>query len=252
MEFIKKNTKYFVDSFKVDLRFLYCILYDFICYGIIFLVLRVYQNLLTKLLMKMPNPSILQSMDPSNPEITQTLAALKGVFFSLILYSILFFIVAFLIWCLFKGLIWKQMFNQRFTFKFYKKFLLANVLWLVIWLIPIILFFIFVKQNVLVYLLIIIFFLMIYLTYILYIKSIKEKKIKKIIKATFRVGFKRIHHFIIPVILMIIVFLILTQIYWLFKGLSQGVQAIILLFILIVFIAWTRFYWINVVDGVSK
>lgn len=252
-KFLKNNISAFVDSFKnIDLRLVYSVLYDFIGYGLIIICFRIYQYFLEKLFVKMPSTSLLQSLDATSAQLTQTLAALKAVFFWLILYSVLLFIVILLIWCLFKGLIWNQIFNKKFTFKFYKKFLLVNLLWVVIWLIPIVLFFIFVKQNVLVYLLIIVFILMIYLSYILYIESIKQKKIKEIIKETFRIGFKKIYYFIIPGIVMVILFFILMQLYWLFKGLSQVVQAIIFLIILIVFIAWTRFYVVNVVEGISK
>lgn len=252
-KFLKTNITAFTDSLKtIDLRLLYCVLYDFIGYGLIVFFFRIYRQILAKLFVKMPSIALLQSLDPTNPQVTQVFAMLKGVIFWLVSYTILLFIIILLVWCLFKGLIWNQVFNQKFTLKFYKKFLLVNLLWIVIWLIPIILFFIFVKQNVLVYLLIIIFVLMIYLTYILYIESIKKTKIKKIIKETFRVGFKKIYHFIIPIIVMVIVFLLLMQLYWLFKGLSQVVQTIIFLIILIVFIAWTRFYMVNIVEGISK
>ncbi len=251
--FFKNNINAFVESLtKIDLRLLYCVLYDIISYGLISLGFRVYQSLLAKLLVKMPPIELLQGLDTTSAELTQTLAMLKDVFFGLISYSIILIIFIFLVWCLFKGLIWNTVFNKKFTFKFYKKFLLVNLLWFVIWLIPIVLFFIFVKQNVLVYLLIIIFILMIYLTYILYIESIKIKKIKEIIKSTFKIGFKKIYCFVIPIIVMILVFLVLMQLYWLFKGLSQVIQAIIFLIILLVFIAWTRFYMVNVVENFSK
>ncbi len=253
MDFLKKNVNAFIDSFKnLDLRLLYCVFYDFICYGLLLFFFRIYQNLLAKLLVKMPNPDILQSLDVTNTQLTQTLASLKGIFFWLIIYTIILFILIFSVWCLFKGLIWNQVFNQKFTFKFYKKFLLVNLLWLLIWLLPTVLFFIFVKQNALAYLLIIMLILIIYSTYILYVKSIKIKKVKKIIKETFRIGFKRIYHFIIPAIVMILFFLILMQFYWIFKGLSQVLQAVIFLIILIVFIAWTRFYMANILRSVSK
>ncbi len=252
-KFLKTNITSFTDSFKkLDLRLLYTVLYDVIGYGIIIIFLRIYQNILAKLFVKMPNIALLQNIDPTNPQITQTLASLKSVFFMLGVYTILFLIIIFFVWCLFKGLIWNQIFNKKFTFKFYKKFLLLNLLWLVIWLIPLIISFLFVKQNVLVYLLIIMFVLIIYLTNILYIKSVNIKKIKEIINETFRIGIKKIHHFIIPIIALALVFLVLMQTYWLFKGLSQIVQAIIFLIIIIVFIAWTRFYMVNVVRTIEK
>lgn len=252
-EFMKKNINAFLESFKkLDVRLLYSILYDVIGYVLIGGCIKVYQTVLYKLLYKLPDISSLQSIDPSNPQIAQVLASLKIVFSQLAIYTLLLGAAVFLIWVFFKGIIWSAVLKKSVDFKFYRKFLLVNLLWGLIWFFVLILSFIFVKQNVLAYLAIIFFMLLIYLTCILYYNSVKEKKIKRIFNETFRIGLKRIYYFIIPAVVMFLVFFILMQSYWFFIRLSDVVQAVIFIIIGIVFVAWTRFYVSNIVEIASK
>ena len=85
-----------------------------------------------------------------------------------------------------------------------------------------------------------------YLTNILYPLFLKDNKINKI-KNAFKLGIK-IHHFIIPYAIIIVLFFVISRIYSL---VAININPNFFFGVLLVFITWMRYYFVEIVDSLS-
>jgi len=196
---------------------------------------------------------LLQNPENLSPEMAeQTLSLVKGHVISIMAYTILLLIFVFLAWTLFKGIIWNITLKKKFTLKYYNQFTLLNLLWFALWLIPVILIIISLKRKPSIIFLLLALIFIIYLTNILYILFTKKNLIKHALKNTFKIGFNKIHFFLLPYALMLITMLIISLILLPANFLPERIFTSISTIVLVFYLAWARFYLADVVSGLAK
>ncbi|TKJ17699.1 hypothetical protein CEE44_04165 [Candidatus Woesearchaeota archaeon B3_Woes] len=191
-----------------------------------------------------------EMMQLQQTEISQISSQLSNFLWSIFVGIAIVALVTFIAMCIFKGLIWFRIANKKFNFNYSKKFILLNLLWFLIWITPAILLFFVLKKEIIAYLLVIITILLLHFTNLLYISFTKNPKLSSIKKA-FKIGIKKIHLFILPYLIAIIIFLVISQLYWLYNFMPGNTSTIITVLILIIYLAWFRIYLYNVVKDIK-
>lgn len=177
------------------------------------------------------------------------LPQLKGFIIYILAIIALYIAILIIAWALCEGTIWNLILNKKPSLKYYGKFLSLNIIWIIA-LILISLFSVLIfKKESAPYILIVLGIVFIYITPLMYILFAKENKIFQSIKITFSLGFKKIHHFIIPYIVIFLIFLILGFIYVLLNNFQEKLAAGIFIILLSVFITWVRYYLAEIVQN---
>lgn len=190
-------------------------------------------------------------MSASAAEVSVNIALIRGFIISLSLTTVLFLIYFAVVWSFFNGNIWSIILRKRFTLKYYKKFLLLNLAWVFAWAVFSVVFLMSMNRTAAVYFFIIIFFIIIHLTNILYVSFTEEPKLKSVKKA-FELGFKNIHRFIVPYVLIWIVGIVLSFVFLIFRPLPDKLESGITLVLTLPYLAWLRIYIASCVDKVKK
>ena len=265
--FLKQNCDIFINSFKrINLKIFLILFFDILFYFIFMQAGNFFMNVIQK---RAANVDLTQNFMNLNQQVANTLLTSVRGFFSFLIISLILFAVLMIInWSLFKGLNWAITANKKFNLKFFKKFLQLNLIWLPIWFLLIFLFAIIIKPTAAPIYMVIILIIAFYLTNILYPLFLKHtetqyvsgaKKSKaflgnskiKTIKEAFKLGIKKIHHFIMPYLIIIIFFLIISKLYKLIT-LNIDANPNIFFGIILIFIAWMRYYFVEIVESLSK
>lgn len=249
MDFLKQNYNIFINSFKrINLKIFLILGLEFLFYFTFMLA----GNFLIKLLeKKTANVDLTQNLMGLNQQAANTLlTSVKGMFSFLVISMILFGILIIISWSLFKGLIWTITTNKKFSTEFFMKFLKLNLIWLPAWFLLMFLFAIIIKPAAAPIYMLITLATAFYFTNILYPLFLKHNKIK-IIKESFRLGIKKIHHFIMPYAIIIVLFFIISRLYSLIT-LNINANSNIFFGIILIFVAWMRYYFVDIVGSLSK
>ena len=246
--FIKQNFTWFINSFKrINLKIFLILILDILFYFIFVQAGKFFIKIIQK---KAANVDLTQNLLGLNQQAgSNLLSSVRGFFFFLVFSVILFIILMIINWSVFKGLIWSITTNKKFNLKFLKKFFLLNLIWLPFWFILIFLIAIGVKPTTAPIFMIISLALAFYLTNILYPLFLKDNKINKIREA-FKLGIKKIHYFIVPYAIIIILFFIISNIYS-FVAANNNLNQNIAYVLLLVFVAWLRYYFVEIVNKLS-
>ncbi|MDP6548181.1 MAG: hypothetical protein QF917_04465 [Candidatus Woesearchaeota archaeon] len=247
ISFIKQNYSNFINSLgNINLKIFIILILDILFY---YTLMQTGRFLITQIQKKSTNIDLSQNLlELSQQNAAQLLSSLRGFFFFIIISLILFVIAVIINWSIIKGIIWNLTGNNKPSLKFMKKFLLLNFIWLPIWTVIFLLIAFGIKQEAAPIFMIIAFILAIYLTNILYPLFLADNKITNI-KKSLRLGFKKIHYFIIPYIIIIVFFLILSKIYSI-ATLGININPNVSYALIIIYIAWVRYYMIEVVDSI--
>ena len=247
--FVKQNYHIFVNSFKrINLKIFLILLFDILFY---FVFMQVGNFFIKALEQKASNVDLTQNLlGLSQQSATQLLSSVRGVFFFLILSAIIFIILMTINWSFFKGWIWSITTNKKFNLKFFKKFFLLNIIWLPTWFILIFLFAIIIKPQTAAIFMLITLIIAFYFTNILYPLFLKNNKIS-VIKEAFKLGIKKIHHFVVPYLIIIILLLTISRIYSLIT-LNIYINPNIFFGVLLIFVAWLRYYFVEIVDSLRQ
>ncbi|MDP7115874.1 MAG: hypothetical protein QF915_02355 [Candidatus Woesearchaeota archaeon] len=179
-------------------------------------------------------------------ELTSTLGTVQGFLFYLILFLVVFLIYALLDVTLIKGYIYTRITETKFTKKYAIKLFKANLIWYA-FIVAILLFLLVLLKNLVIAPMI----LFIGISFLLYVTVIFQIVFaidqKKIIKRVFFVAIQRIHKFILPLVLLIIIFSIITVISRGLQYVPQPIAQILSGAILLLFFAFGRFYLAAVV-----
>src|SRR3989344_6848933 len=204
--FITQNYLLLINSFKrINLRFFLILAFDILFYFILMQTGNFFLKIIEK---KAANVDLAQNLLGLDQQAASgLLTSLRGFFFFLIISAILFLVLEAINLSVFKGLIWTATANKKFNFKFFKKFLLLNLIWLPSWFLLIFLFAVIINPETSPIFMMIILGMAFYFNNILYPMFLKENKLRKIKKA-FKLGIEKIHHFIVPYGIIIILFLI--------------------------------------------
>lgn len=247
--FITQNYLLLVNSFKrISLKFFLILAYDIVFYFIFMQIGNFFLKIIEK---KATNVDLTQNLLELNQQAASgLLTSVRGLFFFLIFSAVLFLVLIVVNWSVFKGLIWATAANKKFNFGFFKKFLLLNLIWLPSWFLLIFLFAVIIEPATAPIFMAVTLIMAFYFTNILYPLFLKDNKLNKI-KEAFKLGIKKIHHFIVPYAVVGVLFYIISKLYSLTAA-NIGLNPNVFLGILLIFIAWLRYYFIEVVYSLHK
>lgn len=184
-------------------------------------------------------------------DITQKLTEINLTFFIVILRTILLllviFIVSVMVGIFFKGMIWAKILNKKFDVRFYRRFALFNLLWIIPWALLIVVLLFTIKSAIVFWYILGVIVIFLHFTSIICVLFEKDKKFLKILKDTFTAGIKNIHYFVIPYLLIALIFFALVYILSLFRFLPWQIHAIFFVLVLLIYFAWTRIYVSNII-----
>ena len=273
-DYFKNQIKLFLNSFKeFDTRTLFIILYDMIFFLIsissIYILVRVFSNKALAI-----NNLPIQQITVSQELARSMLAEFKSFLLFLIIAPLIVSFIIFVSMSILKILIWFNIARKTITAQEIIKFIGIRALWLLIsigitiLLTPLFLLAYFAAQassfNLLFIVGAILFFIFVFFNNIKTIMYIKytETKSLSIIKSSFLLGIKKAHYFIIPCIIIGVIFILFFNSYfYVFKFFFErfipvdGESIKTMFFYLIIpmasLFAWFRIYFYNVVKDIE-
>ncbi len=253
--YFKKSWELLLNSFKeFDNRAIHIVLYDLIFFSISFLSLFLFGRYLQNKSIELNLISIDKLIGMPPEELALFSSQLKGFLMAMIIGFLLVALIVFLSMCIFKALIWFKVAKKKITLNDISKFTLLNLLWFLIWSVLAVVLFWFMKKQLLAPLFIVIALLMMHFTNLLYIFFSDSKGLGAklgVIKESFKFGIKKFHLFIFPYFIMLVVFLMILQLYWLYSFMPESIQSILTSIILLTYLAWSRMYLYSVVKGMK-
>ena len=203
------------------------------------------------------------------------LAALKSLYYGLIVCLILLIIFLFFAWSFFQGQIWSTILKKKFNFDYFKKFLLLNLacipLFIVLCFLTVIcleffnLLFLFfsnagLNTSIVMFMLFLlltfvflpIIFYLINFTSILYFYFTKKNKILDSFKNTFNIAVKKIHLLYVPYLIISFVFVLLSVFTIPLNFLPVWLVSLILFTLLVIYAAWVRFYIVIIIAKLER
>ena len=169
---------------------------------------------------------------------------------TLVLLIIIYAIIFIIAWAIFKSLIWSELMGRKFNLHHLKNFTILSTIWLVIWGLILFLFPLLIREGLQGAVFLVLLAVFLHTSVVVYILFTKENLLRHSIHKGFSIAFGRIHHFIIPylvifalyyVVIVNVVFRILMLIPA--ERLVQGISIVITL----VYVVWVRSYLIEVV-----
>lgn len=245
--YFKNNYNLFINSFKrIDLRIFFIAFFDLVFYFLVFLISITTFSIIQKKAFTISLPQNIVELGAENLE--KMLVAVRAFYFLLIIMLILMFLMIIIDYSIFKGLAWGFTIKRKFNFKYFLRFFLLNLIWLSIFIVLAFLFSIIFNEIAFLIYLFILLLVWIYFTNIIYTLFVKKEDIKSILKA-FKLGFTKIHYFILPYIILGIILLIIFFIMNLVIFLPYGIGLTIIILLLLFYLAWARFYIVEIVES---
>ena len=248
LNFLEINHENFINSFKnINFNIVFMVFYDLLFYSASALVLFAGFKFMQKRAEAVNLPANILALNAQ--QAAGLLGSLRG-FFYLLIFTVIFLILLLIInWSLFKGLNWSIASKRKFNLAFFKKFLLLNLAWLGSIIILVFLVAVSFNQSAVPIFLLAIFIISAYFTNILYALFMRENRFKAV-KRAFALGFSKIHYFIFPYAVMVLILYVLFKLSSLIT-LPQRAYLAALILIFTVFIAWSRLYIVEVVNSVN-
>ncbi len=179
---------------------------------------------------------------PSKEELASAIQVAQSFITSLVIYTILTLILSVVLWSIFKSLILAKLFNKTISINYILRFILLNIIWFLIFFIMLVLSYLLVVPTILIYLTLIELLLLFYLTPILYVLYLTKNKIKEAILDSVKIGFGNLYRFILPYLVVIVLFSIVAQSQWIIGLFPQPLSFFISLTVVLAFTAWFRYY----------
>jgi len=208
--------------------------------------------------------AILQKVAPASVQ-AQAMTAIEGVTNDMnvflayfIVGTVILAIASLFLWIISRLLIWKLTLGKSADLNGLWKFSLLAMVFIAISILvlalPLYSFVVYVKQNnllsiALILLLPLLISVLLYFTNLSFIFFVeqRERNTMDILKRTFKSGFRRIWNFILPLLLMVVMFFIVSLVSRAFELLSRAMTVFMSSLMLLVFLAWCRYYFADVV-----
>ena len=244
-EYLKSKFDEFINSFKtLDRTLLYIVVYKLVFY----IAIVISYNKFASILQEKSGPILAiasSSISHSAEVLSSQAATLKGFLFSMLGYLIFFVIILYIIYTLMNLFIWSTITRTKLkksSKNFIMKFFGLNLIWLIGWIVVIFLLLMSLRKETVPYWFAGVAFVYSHLTVLLYIAYFKRKKISRSLKSAFNTGFAKLHKFIIPYILAVVVFAIVNAVFTpIGTRLYTGVNTVFLIAFLF-YAAWLRIY----------
>ena len=245
MKYLKNSFKLFLNSFKLDMTFLYSALTDLLFYIFVLISGVLTYNTVIKRVIE------LAGLDATGMGIEQIGIIARQ--FMLKFYILIFIAVVLFIfyYSIFKSIVWSLTLKTKLTKKYTKNFSILSLFWILGWLGII---FILAKTIVIENTLIILLGLIIlnYFTKLLFISFTNNKaNIKKGFEQMIDISFKKFYLFILPYFLEFIVFFVLFVIIFNLRFIPMVGYISLIYLTVIVYFAWARKYFSSVVKQIK-
>ena len=230
--FIEWNNNILINSLKrIDLNFVIIAILDAAFYVSVALSFTAWFRFI-----KSKEAAINFPSDPS--QFAGFLAVEKSFYFLLVFSFIAIIVFTIFLVGIFKGVIWARTTKTKLTLKLISGFLLLNVIWLGFWSIIFFLISYLVQPSSVLFFLIASIVIAIYFTNIIYPSFLRNHNLKTI-GQSLKLGVAKIHLFVLPNILIFLIFFILL---WSMSQLRFNYAFIVGDGILILYVAFIRFY----------
>jgi len=241
----------FLYSFKgIDKRFFTVVLLDLLLISMLYLGIEFLWKIIAKKLNYIPPMPIFDPNITPASELRSFYDTVTGINREITLYIIIFSLVMLLIWTFVKNLQWGLVLKKRFKFRLYLKAICLNLIWHLSWILIFILNFLLFKNSISKAVSILLLLIYLHLSYIKYMQIAKTEKIFSSIIRTLKTGILRVYMFLIPYLLMAIVLLLISQMYYLYKYLPENIQIVAFLLIIIIWVAWSRAYTARIIEKI--
>ena len=238
--FIDKKTasrdlSMFLKSFKqINKRFVFIAFYDMLCLSVFFVAVPLFSRWFT-----------------SNLGAVAGLQDVFSLFFMLLVYFAGVTLILLLAYTIFKGLIWLALLNKKPSAKYFKKFFLLNLCWWIILFIPFIIVLFGMKQEYLIFALIVFAVGYVHMTSVMHFAFTREPRIGSSLKKAFVIGWGNIKDFLVPYSLIIALYFVLLQVFWIVPKEPNTILFASLLFT-VFFLAWYRIYLAQILRNIYK
>jgi len=182
------------------------------------------------------------AMSKSAEELSMMVSQFRTFLFSFAALLLLLFIALFAVWCLTQLLGYARLARAKFTRRAYLKFMAANLGWLVIVIIPAFILMTLFRSGYLALLGLLVMAFALHLTNIFYLKLAKSLEFKKSLKKAFQLGAKKLHKFLLPYLVIIILYLAVSQLYWIYRYAPGQLVGAISIVISFVSLGWAKTY----------
>lgn len=230
------------NSFKLDKRFIFVILFDLLFYAIIIPCFFAYAYLINKQAEIMQNligtediASYLFSASPA--EISFLTGDMRVLVLTFVAGAIILFLIGLFSYSLSRSLIWNYLLEKKFSLKRYLKFNVLNLILLIAFFIIFSIYSILMLLSRWVFGIILIFFMLaiFYFIFALYIEYSRTGRIFHSIGNAFKRMDKKVYLLSLPVFIIIIIISIAIGLF-----IAQSLYTIVTVLLIIVFAGWMR------------
>lgn len=209
MNYLKNNLKICVNSFK-NKNILLVLLMNllFVIINIIFVgIIKVISQ---PQIEKIDIINLSRVLSQNEAQLEGIINTLRGFVIFAVLMGILFILLLIINWSLCQGIIYNILLKKGFNFKYFERFLLLNIVWLIPWWILGFVLLFGGKIGFLITPIMVLLLLFLHFSFILYILFTENNKIKQILQSL-KIGITKMHYFILPYIIIVIMFIIISQ-----------------------------------------
>ena len=231
---------------KIDLNIFLIVILDFLFYFLSgYLVILWLQRVQAKIAaFNLPSDIVSLGYDRAQQLIKET-----RIFYYLLLFSFILILIAIIFLAsILKGIIWAKTTKTKISLALISKFLGANLIWMSFWFALVILISLFVEPTSAPMFMIVAIVLGLYFTNTLYTIFMRKKKLKSILEAI-KLNIVKIHLFLLPYfVLLLLLFIILRA----GNLLKFNYSTFLLSFLVIIYAAFVRYYVSTLVTDIEK
>lgn len=234
MDYLKNTLKTYANSFKnkkIPLVLAINILFVLIASALIKLTKIISQSQIDKI----NSIDLSDIISQTEAQLQATISTLRGFALFAMLTAVLFLLLLIISWTLCQGIIYTALLKKKFSLRHFEKFLILNLIWIIPWLILIFMILFVGKTENFIAPILILALLFLHFSLILYTLFAKNNKLGQI-KQALKLGITKIHHFIMPYLIIIITFIILSQLNLL------NINYLIIAFVYLLFFSWLQNY----------
>lgn len=255
LNYIKNS--HFAGSFRFNRTFLMVVMYDTIFFGILVLAGLLFVSYLMPRLISLQN--IFSLLNKNTSDLSQMQADVAGFksemqfLFAIIVVGLF---VLFVSYTFFKSIAWSRLYSQKYNYIIFFRFVVVNLILYLIFLVVAKIVSYFSNQQVTP--VVVVFFVLfyLYLVNIIYpvltlYKDAKKTKnrffnfllnVLAAVKNSLKLAVMRIYKFILPYLIIILIFFIFVNLFPLLWFVPTVAYYIILMVVAILYLAWIKFY----------
>lgn len=244
MKRIKKQIIMYKDSFKSKNLWLVMLL-NIVFVSVAAALMKLARIISAPWIDKLDKVDLSNIVSQSEAQLQSTISTLRGFVLFAVIAAFLLTILLIIVWSFCQGMIYNILMKKKFTFRYFEKFILLNIVWFIPWILLAVVILFGVKGEYFILPAFMLILLFLHFSFILYPLYAKENRMKQI-KESIKIGIVKLHHFIIPYIIALIEFILISQLNLLKISLA------VIGFVYILFFSWLQNYMKDVVSSISK